>query len=104
MPKVMAVNWNGGMAPDASVKSASSAHMATAEKPISVALPTKPSAVRMLSGRTDGINRQELQTCQAISPSVCGSPGGFGYFSSSKRAAAMVMVPISVVAVILIGA
>ncbi len=37
MAKVIADSRNGGTAPDASVSSASSAHMATAENPISVA-------------------------------------------------------------------
>ncbi len=39
MVKVIADSRKGGTAPDASVSSASSAHMATAEKPISVARP-----------------------------------------------------------------
>src|SRR5687767_2680682 len=37
--KVMAESRSGGTAPEASVSSASDAHMATAEKPISVARP-----------------------------------------------------------------
>src|SRR5690349_8089120 len=37
MAKQIAESWNGGMEPDASVKSASSAHVAMAEKPINVA-------------------------------------------------------------------
>ena len=43
--KVMADSRKGGVLPDASVKSASSAHMATAEKPIRVA-----RAMRIFSG------------------------------------------------------
>src|SRR6185312_11552623 len=42
MAKVMAESRNGGTWPEASVRSASSAHMATAEKPISVARPIFP--------------------------------------------------------------
>ena len=79
--------------------------MATAEKPISVALPTKPlggsdapAAALMPPTWLD------FKSLRRFSPVFADPVPGFSYFTSSKRAAAMVTVPISVVAVIRIGA
>src|SRR5690606_14242349 len=46
MAKVMAESRKGGTVPEASVSRASSAHMATAEKPISVARPIRSPSRR----------------------------------------------------------
>ena len=49
MAKVIADSRKGGVLPDASVRSASSAHMATAEKPIRVARAIEKSPAQEMS-------------------------------------------------------
>ena len=80
--KVIADSRNGGTLPDASVSSASSAHMATAEKPISVARPILSPVARPI-----------------LSPVM-----RLAYCTASKRPALIVKVPICVPTVAWIGA